>query len=110
MIGDGLSLPHGVRCESGGRFPAASATCSRSRRTEPRDRSRPRPLRVSAAGRQSRRAPGALVQARGEVVSPIVIPPRYQGPKGAAQGGIVATYLDEVLGAAVLRATGRPAV
>ena len=44
------------------------------------------------------------------VVSPIVIPVRFQGPKGAAQGGIVATYLDEVLGAAVLRATGRPAV
>src|SRR5262245_55115360 len=36
------------------------------------------------------------------VVSPIVIPARYQGPKGSAQGGIVATYLDEVLGAATL--------
>ena len=44
------------------------------------------------------------------VVSPIVIPACYRGPKGAAQGGIVATYLDEVLGAAVVRATGRPAV
>jgi acyl-coenzyme A thioesterase PaaI-like protein len=44
------------------------------------------------------------------VVSPIVIPGRFRGPKGSAQGGIVATYLDEVLGAAVLRATGRPAV
>jgi acyl-coenzyme A thioesterase PaaI-like protein len=44
------------------------------------------------------------------VVSPIVIPARYRGPKEAAQGGIVATYLDEVLGAAVVRATGRPAV
>lgn len=44
------------------------------------------------------------------VVSPIVIPARYQGPKGSAQGGIVATYLDEVLGAAVVRATGRAAV
>jgi acyl-coenzyme A thioesterase PaaI-like protein len=44
------------------------------------------------------------------VVSPIVIPARFRGPKGSAQGGIVATYLDEVLGAAVLRATGRPAV
>ena len=44
------------------------------------------------------------------VLSPIVIPARYQGPKGSAQGGIVATYLDEVLGAAVVRATGRPAV
>ena len=44
------------------------------------------------------------------VVAPIVVPPRYEGPKGFAQGGIVATYLDEVLGAAVVRATGRPAV
>ena len=44
------------------------------------------------------------------VVAPIVIRARYQGPKGAAQGGIVATYLDEVLGAAVVRATGRAAV
>jgi acyl-coenzyme A thioesterase PaaI-like protein len=44
------------------------------------------------------------------VVSPIVIPARYQGPRGSAQGGIVAAYLDEVLGAAVVRATGRAAV
>lgn len=44
------------------------------------------------------------------VVSPIVIPARYRGPKGSAQGGIVATYLDEVLGAAAVRATGRAAV
>jgi acyl-coenzyme A thioesterase PaaI-like protein len=44
------------------------------------------------------------------VLSPIVIPARYQGPKGSAQGGIVATYLDEILGAAVVRATGRAAV
>ena len=44
------------------------------------------------------------------VVSPIVIPARFRGPKGSAQGGIVATYLDEVLGGAVVRATGRPAV
>jgi acyl-coenzyme A thioesterase PaaI-like protein len=44
------------------------------------------------------------------VVAPIVIPAPYQGPKGSAQGGIVATYLDEVLGAAVVRATGRAAV
>lgn len=44
------------------------------------------------------------------VVAPVVIPARYAGPKGAAQGGIVATYLDEVLGAAVVRATGRAAV
>ena len=44
------------------------------------------------------------------VIAPIVIPARYRGPKGAAQGGIVATYLDEVLGAAVVRATGRGAL
>lgn len=44
------------------------------------------------------------------VVAPVVIAARYQGPKGFAQGGIVATYLDEVLGAAVVRATGRAAV
>ena len=44
------------------------------------------------------------------VVAPIVIPARYQGPKGFAQGGIVATYLDEVLGAAVVRANGHAAV
>ena len=44
------------------------------------------------------------------VVAPIVIPARYEGPKGSAQGGIVATYLDEVLGAAVVRTTGRAAV
>ena len=49
-------------------------------------------------------------QAPEGVVSPIVIPRRYQGPKGSAQGGILATYLDEVLGAAVVRATGRPAI
>ena len=44
------------------------------------------------------------------VLAPIVIPARYQGPKGFAQGVIVATYLDEVLGAAVVRAVGRAAV
>lgn len=44
------------------------------------------------------------------VLSPILIPGVYEGPPGVAHGGIVAAYLDEVLGAAVLRATGRPAV
>ena len=44
------------------------------------------------------------------VASPIVIPRKYEGPPGAAQGGIVATYLDEVLGAAVVRVRGGPAV
>jgi uncharacterized protein (TIGR00369 family) len=44
------------------------------------------------------------------VVSPIVIERRYAGPPGAAHGGIVAAYLDEVLAGAVLRALGRVAV
>jgi acyl-coenzyme A thioesterase PaaI-like protein len=44
------------------------------------------------------------------VVSPILIPRQYEGPPGAAHGGIVAAYLDEVLGAAAARATGRAAV
>lgn len=45
------------------------------------------------------------------VASPIIIARKYQGPPGAAQGGIVAAYLDEeVLGAAVARLRGRPAV
>jgi len=41
------------------------------------------------------------------VVSPIVVPHVYEGPPGAAHGGIVAAYLDEVCGAASLRGTGR---
>ena len=44
------------------------------------------------------------------VLSPIVVPATYEGPPGAVHGGIVAAYLDEVLGGAVVRATGRPAV
>jgi acyl-coenzyme A thioesterase PaaI-like protein len=44
------------------------------------------------------------------VVSPIVIARRWEGPPGAAHGGIVAAYLDEVLGAAVAAATGKPNV
>ncbi len=44
------------------------------------------------------------------VASPIVIPPQYAGPPGAAHGGIVVAYLDEILGGAVVRATGRTAV
>jgi acyl-coenzyme A thioesterase PaaI-like protein len=51
------------------------------------------------------RAPG-----NGEgVVSPIVVPRQYEGPPGAAHGGIVAAYLDEVLGGAVA-AAGRGSV
>ena len=35
------------------------------------------------------------------VASPIIIPKKYEGPPGAAHGGIVAACLDEVLGGAV---------
>jgi acyl-coenzyme A thioesterase PaaI-like protein len=44
------------------------------------------------------------------VISPIIVPGQYAGPPGAAHGGIVAAYLDEVLAAAVKRATTRAAV
>jgi len=44
------------------------------------------------------------------VVSPIVVPRVYEGPPGAVHGGIVAAYLDEVLGGAAARATGKVAV
>jgi acyl-coenzyme A thioesterase PaaI-like protein len=46
----------------------------------------------------------------GGVLSPIVIPGRFEGPAGAAHGGIVAGYLDEVLAGAAVRHTGRPHV
>lgn len=46
----------------------------------------------------------------GGVVSPILIDRRYEGPRGASHGGIVAAYLDEVLAGAVVRGTGRLAV
>jgi acyl-coenzyme A thioesterase PaaI-like protein len=43
-------------------------------------------------------------EAEGGVLAPIVIPRRFEGPPGAAHGGIVAAYLDEILaGAAVER-------
>lgn len=44
------------------------------------------------------------------IVAPVVIPRRFEGPPGAAHGGIVAAYLDEVLGAAAARASGRATV
>src|SRR6185295_3161071 len=44
------------------------------------------------------------------VMSPIIVPGHYQGPPGAAHGGIVAAYLDEVFAAAAARATSRSAV
>ena len=37
------------------------------------------------------------------VVVPVVISGRYEGPPGAAHGGIVAAYMDEILAAAVFR-------
>ncbi len=46
-------------------------------------------------------------QSEAEVLSPIVIPRRFEGPPGAAHGGIVAAYLDEVLAGAAVSATGR---
>ena len=44
------------------------------------------------------------------VASPIIVSPQHQGPPGAAHGGIVAAYLDEVLAATVMQATSRVAV
>ena len=46
-------------------------------------------------------------RAEGEVLSPIVIPGRFEGPPGAAHGGIVAAYLDEILAGAAVSHTGR---
>lgn len=44
------------------------------------------------------------------VASPIVVPRVYEGPPGAVHGGIVAAYLDEVLGGAVASTTGKISV
>jgi len=44
------------------------------------------------------------------VVSPVLISRVYVGPPGVAHGGIVATYFDEILAGAAVRATGRVAV
>ena len=41
------------------------------------------------------------------VISPIVIPRRFEGPPNGAHGGIVAAYLDEVLAGAAVSHTGR---
>ena len=46
----------------------------------------------------------------GGVVSPIVIAREYEGPPGAAHGGIVAAYLDEVLAGAAAERAGGPAI
>jgi acyl-coenzyme A thioesterase PaaI-like protein len=45
--------------------------------------------------------------ADGEVLAPIVIPMRFEGPPGTAHGGIVAAYLDEILAGAALNHGGR---
>jgi len=44
------------------------------------------------------------------VLAPVVVPRRFEGPRGAAHGGIVTTYLDEILAGAAFRATGRLSV
>jgi uncharacterized protein (TIGR00369 family) len=46
-------------------------------------------------------------RADGQVLSPIIIPARFEGPPGAAHGGIVAAYLDEILAGAAMNHTGR---
>jgi acyl-coenzyme A thioesterase PaaI-like protein len=46
-------------------------------------------------------------KADGGVLSPIVIPKRFEGPPEGAHGGIVAAYLDEILAAAAVGQTGR---
>src|SRR5262249_57236423 len=49
-------------------------------------------------------------RSKGEVLSPIVIPRRFEGPPAGAHGGIVAGYLDEVLAGGGLAPTGRAPV
>jgi acyl-coenzyme A thioesterase PaaI-like protein len=44
------------------------------------------------------------------VLAPIVVPRRFEGPRGAAHGGIVTTYLDEILAGAAVRGTDRLSV
>ena len=44
------------------------------------------------------------------IVSPVLVAKQFAGPPGAAHGGIVAAYLDEICAGAVLRATGKVAV
>jgi acyl-coenzyme A thioesterase PaaI-like protein len=44
------------------------------------------------------------------VASPVYIRKQYDGPPGAAHGGIVAAYLDEILAGAVVRGTGKVGV
>jgi acyl-coenzyme A thioesterase PaaI-like protein len=44
------------------------------------------------------------------VLTTVFVPGRFMGPRGAAHGGIVTTYLDEILAGAAFRATGRLSV
>lgn len=44
------------------------------------------------------------------VLTPVFVPGRFMGARGAAHGGIVTTYLDEILAGAAFRATGRLSV
>jgi acyl-coenzyme A thioesterase PaaI-like protein len=44
------------------------------------------------------------------VASPVWIAKSYEGPPGAAHGGIVAAYLDEILAGAVFRGVGQMGV
>src|SRR5688500_8900593 len=44
------------------------------------------------------------------VVSPVFVDKTWMGPPGAAHGGIVAAYLDEICAGAVARGTGKVAV
>src|SRR5437660_5759658 len=41
------------------------------------------------------------------VLAPVFVARRFEGPRGAVHGGIVTTYLDEILAGAAFRATGR---
>lgn len=44
------------------------------------------------------------------IVSPVFVERRYEGPPGAAHGGIIAAYMDEILGAAAYRGAGKISV
>jgi acyl-coenzyme A thioesterase PaaI-like protein len=84
----------------------------------------PEPFRAALAGLEEQRRPAAAntflrcfgcgpehpdgLYVRGfrtddGIVSPVIISRRYEGPAGAAHGGIVAAYMDEILGVAALR-------
>jgi acyl-coenzyme A thioesterase PaaI-like protein len=92
----------------------------------------PEPFRAALAGLEEQRDPARPIDAfhhcfgcgpghprglhvrcfksGGGVLSPVIVPREYEGPPGAVHGGIVAAYMDEILGGAVMRATGRVSV